>query len=98
VVAITTDVDDCPSSTDGYFEQGATVVCVDRISTESVDLSSGLFCRDVKAQGGTYEDAVNYYIDEGRPARMDKDGNGIPCETVYSSAEVQEYLAAYGPP
>ena len=98
VVAITTGIDDCPSSTDGYFEQGAAVVCVDRTSTESMDLSSGLFCRDVKAQGGTYEDAVNYYIDEGRPARMDKDGNGIPCETVYSKTEVQEYLAVYGSP
>ena len=71
---------------------------MDRTATESMDLSSGLFCRDVKAQGGTYEDAVNYYIDQGRPARMDKDGNGIPCETVYSKTVVQEYVAAYGSP
>jgi hypothetical protein len=98
VVAITTGIDDCPSFTDGYFEQGATVVCVDQTATESTEPSSGLFCRDVKAQGGTYEDAVNYYVSEGRPARMDKDGNGIPCETVYSKTEVQEYLTAYGPP
>jgi hypothetical protein len=98
VVAITTNTDDCPSSADGYFEQGTTVVCVDRISAESVGLPSGLFCRDVKARGGNYEDAVNYYIKESRPARMDKDGNGIPCETVYPETEVRDYLAVYGQP
>jgi hypothetical protein len=98
VVAITTDNNDCPTSTDGYFEQGTTVVCVDRTSIESVGLPSGLLCRDVKAQAGNYEDAVNYYISEGRPARMDKDGNGIPCETVYSESEVREYQATYGQP
>jgi Excalibur calcium-binding domain len=71
---------------------------VDRISAESVGLPPNLFCRDVKARGRNYEDAVNYYMNEGRPARMDKDGNGIPCETVYSETEVRDYLAAYGQP
>jgi hypothetical protein len=41
---------------------------------------------------------VNYYINESRPARMDKDGNGIPCETVYPETEVRDYLAVYGQP
>jgi len=98
VVVITTNTDDCPSSADAYFRQETTVLCVDQTSTESVGLPSGLFCRDVKAEGGNYEDSVNYYIAEGRPARMDEDGNGIPCETVYSKREVQEYLEAYGSP
>ena len=31
-------------------------------------------------------DALRYYIWEGYPARMDADGNGIPCETVYYDA------------
>jgi hypothetical protein len=75
-----------------------TVACVDQTNPDSSELPSGLFCRDIKARGGSYEDAVNYYISEDRPARMDKDGNGVPCETVYSAAEVQRYLAEYGQP
>jgi Excalibur calcium-binding domain len=98
VVAITTSTDDCPASTDGYFKQGTTVACVGETSLDSSELPSGLLCRDIKARGGSYKDAVNYYISEGRPSRMDRDGNGVPCETVYSAAEVQRYLDEYGQP
>ena len=52
------------------------------------DLSSGLFCRDLRAQGYSYSDAVSYYWFWGGPDRMDADRNGIPCETVYSTSEV----------
>jgi hypothetical protein len=98
VVAITTSTYDCPASTDGYFKEGTTVACVEQTNLDSSGLPHGLFCRDIKAQGGSYEDAVNYYINEGRPARMDKDGNGVPCETVYSEAEVQRCPTEYGQP
>ena len=52
----------------------------------SYGLPSGLLCRDLQARGVGVYDAVRYYIWEGFPARMDADGNGIPCETVYSDA------------
>lgn len=54
-------------------------------------LSGGLLCKDLAARGVGYADAVRYYKREGYPDRMDADGNGIPCETVYSAASVQAY-------
>jgi hypothetical protein len=51
-------------------------------------LDTGLFCRDLRALGYTYVDAVDYWIVELRPDRMDADRNGIPCETVWPSADV----------
>jgi hypothetical protein len=51
-------------------------------------LASGLFCRDLFPLGYSYEDAVAYWIQDGRPDRMDADTNGIPCETVYDHSAV----------
>jgi hypothetical protein len=59
--------------------------------TDVGDLTSGLFCRDLKAMGFAYWDAVSYWELHGRPSRMDADGNGIPCETVYSRDDVRDY-------
>lgn len=55
------------------------------------DVPTGLFCKDLKARGYTYAEAVAYWFATGAPDNMDADKNGIPCETVYSSAEVQDY-------
>ncbi len=55
--------------------------------TVSYGLPSGLLCRDLEARGVGVYDALRYYIYEGYPSRMDADGNGIPCETVYPDAE-----------
>lgn len=52
----------------------------------SYGLPSGLLCRDLEARGVGVYDALRYYIWEGYPERMDADGNGIPCETVYPDA------------
>jgi len=58
----------------------------------SVDpLAWGLFCRDLVDAGWDYEGAVAYWNVEGRPARMDADENGIPCETVYPASDVTAY-------
>ena len=56
-------------------------------------LQSGLFCRDLAAMGYDYRFAVAYWLAEGAPERMDADGNGIPCETVYPG-DIETYLAA----
>jgi hypothetical protein len=53
--------------------------------------SSGLFCRDLVARGASYAEAVRYWWYYGMPARMDADKNGVPCETVYSSANVNAF-------
>ncbi len=38
-----------------------------------------------------YAEAVRYWWYYGMPDRMDADKNGIPCETVYSSAAVNAF-------
>ncbi|MDH3300703.1 MAG: DUF3160 domain-containing protein [Acidimicrobiia bacterium] len=50
------------------------------------NLGPGLLCRDVANAGYGIEAAVGYWLREGRPDRMDADGNGIPCETVFAVA------------
>ena len=49
-------------------------------------LPSGLLCKDLAARGIDVYGALLYYIWEEYPSRMDADGNGIPCETVYPNA------------
>jgi hypothetical protein len=55
-------------------------------------LEPGLFCRDIAARGGSFTTAALYWISEGAPERMDADRNGIPCETVYPSDEIEALL------
>jgi hypothetical protein len=57
----------------------------------SAPLTAGLFCRDLAARGATYGEAVAYWWYYDRPTRMDADNNGIPCETVYSTATVNAF-------
>ncbi len=49
-------------------------------------LPSGLLCRDLEDRGADVRQALSYYVSEGFPDRMDADGNGVPCETVYADA------------
>jgi len=58
----------------------------------------GLLCKDLHTRGYSYPEAVGYWIREGYPDRMDADSNGIPCETVYTRAEVQAYWGTVSPP
>ena len=50
------------------------------------DLPPGLMCHDLQARGFRTFEALEYYVFTGRPAIMDADKNGIPCETVYPDA------------
>ena len=59
-------------------------------------LPGGLFCRDLKARGVSYADAVTYWQKEGTPERMDADHNDIPCETVYPRQQVVEFWGEIG--
>ena len=43
------------------------------------------------ARGFSYAESVAYWWTMGLPARMDADRNGIPCETVYSRASVNDF-------
>lgn len=51
-------------------------------------LEPGLLCRDLQDRGYSYSAAVTYWQREGQPDRMDKDRNGVPCETVYTVSDV----------
>ena len=59
--------------------------------TGVVPWTAGLFCRDLAARGATYAQAVAYWWYYDMPQRMDADKNGIPCETVYSTAAVNAF-------
>jgi hypothetical protein len=54
-------------------------------------LPSGLFCRDLYADGFSYSAAVDYWRMHGQPNQMDIDRNGIPCETVYPPSDIDGY-------
>ncbi|MFN8049967.1 MAG: excalibur calcium-binding domain-containing protein [Acidimicrobiales bacterium] len=49
-------------------------------------IPSGLTCGQLRSRGVDVGTALDYYVAQGSPTRMDADGNGIPCETVYSDA------------
>lgn len=59
--------------------------------TEYNSVPAGLKCADLAARGFSYPEAVAYWFATGAPDLMDADLNGIPCETVYSQAEVDAY-------
>ena len=54
-------------------------------------------CEELAAAGYGYREALDYWLEEGAPVRMDADRNGIPCETVYPSAQVRAVLAELAP-
>jgi hypothetical protein len=70
--------------------------CCDPVTLEAY--IPGLFCRDLTTgprgesfdgmPGPSYTEAVYYWYPEGRPARMDVGGDGLPCTTVHPAAEV----------
>lgn len=49
---------------------------------------AGLMCRDLKAKGYSYGEAVLYWEHHGRPENMDASGAGIPCQSVYDREDV----------
>jgi hypothetical protein len=61
----------------------------------AIGLPSGRRCADLDLADDAfdYEIAVAYWMLEGAPDRMDADGNGIPCETVFSRETVDQYLS-----
>lgn len=61
------------------------------------DLEPGLYCRDLHPRGYTYSQAVQYWMLERMPDRMDADRNGIPCETVYPESDVVDYWGTSPP-
>lgn len=58
-------------------------------------LRSGYYCRDLKRLGYSYGEALSYWRYWDEPDNMDADLNGIPCETVYTAAEVKRYFPGF---
>jgi hypothetical protein len=67
-----------------------------QVPTDIHDLVGGLRCQDLLDMGFPYWDAAGYWELHGRPSRMDADGNGIPCETVYPYEDVRDYWGIWG--
>lgn len=68
----------------GYWGTLGRTVTIDESSAGG--FPGGLLCRDLAARGASTYEALEYYSLQGYPARMDADGNGIPCESVYGDA------------
>ncbi len=88
--AATTTTSSSPTTTNAE-PTTSTTEARDLAPIEALD--RGLLCRDLAAMDYPYEAAVWYWIDEGSPARMDADGNGVPCETVYAASDVEAVWA-----
>jgi hypothetical protein len=56
------------------------------------NLDHGLYCRDFVAAMDHPWHPTMYWLLEGQPARMDADGDGIPCETVYPERIMRDFL------
>lgn len=56
--------------------------------------ATGLNCADLNLPDDpdAYLQAIAYWMLEGTPDWMDADGNGIPCETVFSPANIEQML------
>jgi hypothetical protein len=67
---------------------------IDAFLDEGAAFVAGLSCSALGLgdQPDEYRRAVAYWMSEGAPARMDADGDGIPCETMFSSETVIAYL------
>jgi len=70
----------------------ATVTTTTTVEPPRPELVAGKLCRDVQAAGYGFADALAYWVREGMPDRMDEDGDGIPCQTVYSGTDVDALL------
>jgi hypothetical protein len=87
-------VTDAPSTTQELLERYESV-------------PHGLHCRDLRAGAAEHPFDLSgsarpeteffwslvYWFLEGQPARMDADGNGIPCESLYPAHVVESVLA-----
>jgi hypothetical protein len=66
---------------------------VDRYWNEPlVAFPQNMTCRTLADRGIGFEAAVAYWLEVGAPDRMDADGNGVPCETVYAADDVDVFL------
>lgn len=54
----------------------------------------GLSCEELAEFGFSYHEVVAYWEFYGRPADLDPDGDGAPCEAEYSAEDVVE---VFGP-
>ena len=68
---------------------------IDVFLSRASGLAAGLRCDQLGLtdDGEGFLAAVAYWMSQGAPDRMDADGNGIPCETVFSPGVVADTLA-----
>jgi hypothetical protein len=70
------------------YPAGEVQAVLDRVD----DYEPALSCRRLVDRGAAFDEAVVYWVLEGAPPRMDADGNAIPCETVYGTDRVAEFI------
>lgn len=92
---------ECTASSPGLDSVIVWIVMLDN-NRWSYDLGSGIpwaideiappgaLCRDIADAGHPFFYATLYWVADNRPERMDADGNGIPCETIYARTDIAE--------
>lgn len=86
-----TDVPDTTATLRALHDEApAGLFCRDLLD-DSVD--AGMFSAAGRPPVGGFFWSLVYWSLEGRPARMDEDGNGVPCESLYDPAVVSTVLA-----
>jgi len=81
--------DPLPSSPPTTVEEPSTGLA------EIGTLDEGLSCEELATPGYSYAEAVAYWMWRDKPADLDPDANGLPCEDAYSASDV---IDVYGEP
>ena len=61
-------------------------------------VAAGYDCAYIVEAGYEYGAALAYWVREGRPKRMDPDGNGIPCDSQYPAPEIAAIIDGVAQP
>ncbi len=92
---------DSAADPEWIYRDGLT--CADLIVPVTDDTAPGpdfrgLFDQPKPGSGGlSYPEVVHYFLDNGRPAAMDPDGDGRPCTSEFAAAEIQAFYDSARP-
>lgn len=86
-------------TTEQVVPAAPTTAAARRTAGRASPTSTTLLCKNLKSRGYNFAEANAYWELEGKPDRMDADGNGIPCQTVYPLSQIHIiYPGAEQPP
>lgn len=61
------------------------------VATITGTVGPGVLCQDILAQSGGFFATAICCFANGMPENIDADGNSIPCETLFTEADLQDF-------